>query len=75
MLVCHCRAVTDRAIRAAVRNGAQTVSDVARSCGAGGTCGGCHDTVKALIHSESASHTAQHTQVTSETASAAFPEA
>jgi bacterioferritin-associated ferredoxin len=61
MLVCHCKAVSDRAIRSAVRNGAQTVSDVARSCGAGDHCGGCLDVVQELIHSESAHHAQPHT--------------
>ena len=75
MLICHCRAVTDRTVRAAVRSGAQTVSEVARSCGAGGTCGGCHEAVKELIHSESASHASQHTPAESDAASAVFVEA
>ena len=63
MLVCHCRSVTDRSVRAAVRNGAQTLSDVTRSCGAGGQCGGCQAALRKLIRSESASHTVQHTGV------------
>ena len=71
MLVCHCKAVTDRAIRAAVRNGAQTVSDVARSCGAGGHCGGCQDAVQELIHSESV----QHSPAATDTVVASHPDA
>ncbi len=49
MYVCHCEAVTDRTVDAAVLSGARTVSDVIELCRAGGGCGGCHDTLQALI--------------------------
>lgn len=54
MLICHCNGVSDRAIRNAVRGGAQTPADVARSCGAGTGCGGCLSAVRDLIHTEAA---------------------
>jgi bacterioferritin-associated ferredoxin len=47
--VCHCEAVTDQTVDAAVLAGARTVSDVIELCRAGGGCGGCHDTLQALI--------------------------
>ncbi len=57
MLVCHCNGISDRAIRQAVRNGAQTPGEVARDCGAGNGCGGCLRTVSRLIRNESAHRT------------------
>ncbi len=52
MLVCHCNAVTDRAIRQAVRNGACTRGAVSRHCGAGNGCGGCTPVVDEILASE-----------------------
>lgn len=49
MFVCHCRAVTDRAIRSEVEQGAATPHDVTLRCGAGGDCGRCVDTITALL--------------------------
>ena len=52
VLVCHCRATSDREIRRAVRNGATTLHEVSRACGAAGGCGGCADPVHEVIASE-----------------------
>ena len=49
MYVCHCRAVSDRAIKAAVDAGDRTVEDLATSCGAGTDCGGCHEALAELL--------------------------
>ncbi|MEO7442934.1 MAG: (2Fe-2S)-binding protein [Acidimicrobiales bacterium] len=49
MYICHCRAVTDRTIRAAIGSGAATVSEVARRCGAGARCGGCWPALQELL--------------------------
>ncbi|HVL92388.1 MAG TPA: (2Fe-2S)-binding protein [Acidimicrobiales bacterium] len=49
MYICHCRAVTDRTIRAAIGSGATTVSEVARRCGAGARCGGCWPALATLL--------------------------
>jgi bacterioferritin-associated ferredoxin len=49
MLVCHCRTVSDREVRAAIASGARTVGEVARECGAGGACGGCRFAVQDLL--------------------------
>lgn len=54
MLVCHCNGVSDRHIRRAIREGASTTGDVARSCGAGSCCGGCHDGIRKILHAEMA---------------------
>jgi len=53
MLVCQCNGVSDRAIRKAVRKGATSVSQVGNRTGAATCCGGCLDSVKAIIRSES----------------------
>lgn len=49
MYVCHCRAVTDRTIRAAIADGADDLAELAQSCGAGSRCGGCHLALRLLL--------------------------
>jgi len=49
MIVCLCRAVSDRAIRAAVAAGAATPTAVADACGAGSGCGQCWETLHRLV--------------------------
>ena len=41
MILCVCQSVTDREVEAAIRNGARSLSDVSRACGAGTDCGCC----------------------------------
>lgn len=53
MIVCHCKAVTDRTIRKAVRNGARTRNDVVSACAANMGCGGCAPAIDEIIESES----------------------
>ncbi len=53
MLVCHCVGVSDRTVRRVVREGALTVSEVGRACGAGTCCQGCSSTINRIIHIES----------------------
>ncbi len=49
MLVCFCNGVSDRKIRRLVREGASSVREVARACGAGVSCGSCRRAVHALV--------------------------
>ena len=49
MLVCHCHRIGDRTIRECIRNGARSIDEVSRSCGAGTTCGGCRPAIGALV--------------------------
>lgn len=49
MIVCHCRGVSDRAVRQSVQRGARTLSQVSEGCSAGGGCGGCRDTIAEII--------------------------
>ena len=53
MIVCHCQAVTDRAIRLAVRGGARSRREVALACAANLRCGGCAPVIDEIIASES----------------------
>ena len=53
MLVCHCHGVSDRAIRAAVREGATCRGHVTRACSAGRSCGGCAPMIDQIIRAES----------------------
>jgi bacterioferritin-associated ferredoxin len=49
MYVCQCRAVTDRAVRAAIDRGARTIEDLARCSSAGSRCGGCWPALMELL--------------------------
>ncbi len=49
MYVCHCMAVTDRSVDAAIAAGARTVDDVTDLCDAGGGCGSCHRMLQACL--------------------------
>jgi bacterioferritin-associated ferredoxin len=48
MILCHCRALSDRTIRAAIEEGAGE-DDLARRCGAGSECGGCLPALRRLV--------------------------
>jgi bacterioferritin-associated ferredoxin len=47
MYVCHCEAITDRTIDAAIASGARCVAEVTARCRAGGGCGGVDDSTMA----------------------------
>ena len=49
MVVCHCRLVTDRAVCAAIREGARDVGALAECSGAGTVCGGCWPALERLL--------------------------
>jgi len=49
MYVCHCMAVSDRTVRAAVSSGATTVEDITDKCHAGAGCGGCHQILQSML--------------------------
>jgi bacterioferritin-associated ferredoxin len=49
VLICHCNAVSDREVRAAVLDGACDVEEVTSACGAGGDCGSCHASIESLL--------------------------
>jgi bacterioferritin-associated ferredoxin len=49
MVVCHCNAVNDRAIRTEIEAGAADANAVAARCGAGAHCGSCQPLVERLL--------------------------
>lgn len=49
VIVCHCRNVNERAVRAAIENGAVTVAEIGERCGAGLDCAGCHPELERLL--------------------------
>jgi bacterioferritin-associated ferredoxin len=49
MFVCVCRAVTDREVSQVIEDGACTVADVTRQCGAAGDCGACRGRIEEMI--------------------------
>jgi bacterioferritin-associated ferredoxin len=49
VILCHCRAVSDRAVRKAIDKGASDLDGVADRCGAGARCGGCHEALMSLL--------------------------
>jgi bacterioferritin-associated ferredoxin len=49
MVICHCLAVNDRAIRAEIAAGALDPDDLAARCGAGTRCGSCRPVLEAIL--------------------------
>ena len=58
VIVCHCEAVNDKTVRAAVLSGADNVAAVSERCGAGLNCGGCHRMLERLVREHIAPVTA-----------------
>lgn len=54
MVVCHCELVNDRTIREISLGGVVTVQQVTERCGAGGRCGGCHESIERLLDAAAA---------------------
>ena len=54
MVVCHCKAVSDRTVDAAIASGASTVPEITARCTAGGGCGGCHRLLEASARGDPA---------------------
>jgi len=49
MIICVCKAISDRHIRSAVRNGATSLRDLTRELGVGTCCGKCLPEAKATL--------------------------
>ena len=49
MIVCQCRAVSDRLVRGAVAEGCTSLRSVAAATGAGTVCGTCVPTLRDLV--------------------------
>lgn len=48
MIVCLCRAKTDRDVAEAIENGAASIRDL-QACGIGTDCRGCHTTLRQML--------------------------
>jgi bacterioferritin-associated ferredoxin len=53
MYVCLCVGVTNQTVSDIVEQGASTSKEVAAACGAGGDCGRCRRTLRAIIAAKS----------------------
>ncbi|KUH93309.1 (2Fe-2S)-binding protein [Mycobacterium sp. IS-3022] len=49
MFVCLCTGVTSHDVTECVANGARTSKQIAEACGAGGDCGRCRRTLRAIL--------------------------
>jgi bacterioferritin-associated ferredoxin len=49
MIICVCKAVSDRHIRSAVKNGAKSLRDLTRDLGLGTCCGKCVPEARAAL--------------------------
>jgi bacterioferritin-associated ferredoxin len=49
MVVCVCQGVNESTVRAAIADGAASVSDIRRTCGAGADCGACCGMLAELV--------------------------
>lgn len=52
MIVCLCEGLNDKQLRATIRDGASSVREIRKACGAGGTCGSCVCDLKDLLADE-----------------------
>ncbi len=62
-MICHCKAVRDRAIVKAVQRGATSMRAVQESCGANTMCGGCEPAVAEIIEQVTAAADGKHRKV------------
>lgn len=60
MFVCLCTGVTSQVVSDLVAEGASTTKQIADACGAGGDCGRCRRTVRAIIASAPANQCPLH---------------
>lgn len=50
MILCLCRGVSDRSVRLAIIQGAESTEDIGNVCGAGQGCGACVETIGQMLH-------------------------
>jgi len=72
VILCICQAVSDREVDAAIQDGARSLADVARACGAGRHCGCCRPAIEQRIDSACTSSCEDCPRLAPELASAAF---
>jgi bacterioferritin-associated ferredoxin len=49
MIVCICRAVSDKTIHNAIENGAESIQEIGATCRAGTSCGACVPNMQRMI--------------------------
>jgi bacterioferritin-associated ferredoxin len=49
VVICSCRAVTDRTVHAAICAGAESVDELTSLCKAGSRCGGCWPELQRIL--------------------------
>jgi len=49
MYVCLCKGITDKAIKAEIANGAQSLKEISRRLGVCTNCGRCGKTAKSIL--------------------------
>lgn len=49
MIICLCEGISDRLVERAAQDGATTVKEIGRACGAGAGCGMCHRSIREII--------------------------
>ena len=49
MILCQCTGVTDATVYQLIREGACSVADIARCCGAGRTCAPCREAIVTML--------------------------
>ena len=59
MLLCVCRAVSDRTVRALVREQGCSAADVSRRTGCGTSCGACVGDLRRIVEEELTARDAQ----------------
>jgi bacterioferritin-associated ferredoxin len=50
MIICHCAAVSDSTIEHLIGDGATSVAEIARRCGAGRCCAPCREEIVAMLY-------------------------
>ena len=58
MLVCLCKGVSDKKVRAVIADGAQTTEAIGQACGAGTGCGACVPMLEGMLEAGSGELTA-----------------
>ncbi len=54
MIVCLCHPTSDRDVDAVIDEGARTVEEIGRRCGAGTGCGSCLEELRERLHARGA---------------------
>ena len=64
MIVCLCAGVDDCEVRSCINDGARSLDEIARRCGAGADCGGCIDLLEDALDEAQAADEAAAVRLT-----------